>query len=84
MYVVGGLIVGNPRDTAESIQANLEFARRHIDWPYIQHPTPYPRTPMSQDFQDRGLIIDHNPEDYDGMTAVVRHGSHTSGGRLSF
>jgi anaerobic magnesium-protoporphyrin IX monomethyl ester cyclase len=72
MYVVGGLIVGNPSDTAESIQANLEFARRHIDWPYIQHPTPYPRTPMTQDFQDRGLIIDHNPEDYDGTTAVVR------------
>jgi radical SAM superfamily enzyme YgiQ (UPF0313 family) len=72
MYVVGGLIVGNPSDTAESIQANLEFARRHIDWPYIQHPTPYPRTPMTRDFQDRGLIIDDNPEDYDGTTAVVR------------
>lgn len=72
MYVVGGLIVGNPSDTAESIQANLEFARRHIDWPYIQHPTPYPRTPMTRDFHDRGLIVDHNPEDYDGTTAVVR------------
>jgi anaerobic magnesium-protoporphyrin IX monomethyl ester cyclase len=72
MYVVGGLIVGNPSDTVESIQANLDFARRHIDWPYIQHPTPYPRTPMTQDFQNRGLIIDHNPEDYDGTTAVVR------------
>src|SRR5262245_11699228 len=27
MYVVGGLIVGNPDDTADSIEANLEFAR---------------------------------------------------------
>jgi radical SAM superfamily enzyme YgiQ (UPF0313 family) len=26
MYVVGGLIVGNPDDTRESIQTNLEFA----------------------------------------------------------
>src|SRR5713226_8406299 len=26
MYVVGGLIVGNPDDTPESIEANLEFA----------------------------------------------------------
>src|SRR5262249_60749039 len=42
MFVVGGLIVGNPDDTKDSIQANLEFARRHVDWPYIQHPTPYP------------------------------------------
>jgi radical SAM superfamily enzyme YgiQ (UPF0313 family) len=72
MYVVGGLILGNPGDTRESIEANLEFARRYVDWPYIQHPTPYPRTPMTKDFQARGLIIDENPENYDGTTAVVR------------
>ena len=42
LLVVGGLIVGNPDDTRESIQANLAFARRYVDWPYIQHPTPYP------------------------------------------
>ncbi|HEU0004835.1 MAG TPA: radical SAM protein [Terriglobia bacterium] len=72
MYVVGGLIVGNPDDTRESIQTNLEFARRYIDWPYIQHPTPYPRTPMTKDFQERGLIINERLEEYDGTTAVVR------------
>src|SRR5205814_9143073 len=33
LYVVGGLIVGNPGDTADSIAANLEFARRYVDWP---------------------------------------------------
>jgi anaerobic magnesium-protoporphyrin IX monomethyl ester cyclase len=72
MYVAGGFIVGNPEDTRESIEANLEFARRYVDWPYIQHPTPYPRTPMTRDFDERGLIINENPEDYDGTTAVVR------------
>jgi anaerobic magnesium-protoporphyrin IX monomethyl ester cyclase len=72
MYVVGGLIVGNPDDTRESIEINLEFARRHVDWPYIQHPTPYPRTPMTRDFRDRGLIVNENLEEYDGTTAVVR------------
>jgi len=72
MYVVGGLIVGNPDDTRESIEANLEFAQRYIDWPYIQHPTPYPRTPMTKDFRDRGLIINERLEEYDGTTAVVR------------
>jgi radical SAM superfamily enzyme YgiQ (UPF0313 family) len=72
MYVVGGLIVGNPDDTRESIEANLEFTRRYIDWPYIQHPTPYPRTPMTKDFRDRGLIINERLEEYDGTTAVVR------------
>jgi radical SAM superfamily enzyme YgiQ (UPF0313 family) len=72
MYVVGGLIVGSPGDTRESIEANLEFARRHVDWPYIQHPTPYPRTPMTKDFRDQGLIINEHLEEYDGTTAVVR------------
>ncbi len=60
MFVVGGLIIGNPGDTRESIEANLEFARHYVDWPYIQHPTPYPRTPMTEDFKKRGLIIDRS------------------------
>jgi radical SAM superfamily enzyme YgiQ (UPF0313 family) len=72
MYVVGGLIVGNPSDTRESIEANLEFARRYVDWPYIQHPTPYPRTLMTKDFRDQGLIQNERVEEYDGTTAVVR------------
>jgi radical SAM superfamily enzyme YgiQ (UPF0313 family) len=72
MYVVGGLIVGNPDDTTESIRINLEFAKKYIDWPYIQHPTPYPRTPMTKEFRDRGLIINERLEEYDGTTAVVK------------
>jgi anaerobic magnesium-protoporphyrin IX monomethyl ester cyclase len=72
MYVVGGLIVGSPGDTRESIEANLEFARRYVDWPYIQHPTPYPRTPMTKEFRDQGLIMNDRLEEYDGTTAVVR------------
>jgi radical SAM superfamily enzyme YgiQ (UPF0313 family) len=72
MYVVGGLIVGNPDDTREAIEANLAFARRHVDWPYIQHPTPYPGTPMTKAFRERGLIEHERVEEYDGTTAVVR------------
>ena len=72
MFVVGGLIVGNPGDTHESIEANLEFARRYVDWPYIQHPTPYPGTPMTRDFREQGLIENERLEEYDGTTAVVR------------
>ncbi len=72
MYVVGGLIVGNPDDTRESIRANLEFAERYVDWPYIQHPTPYPGTPMTADFRARGLIVSDDVRRYDGTTAVVR------------
>jgi len=75
MYVVGGLIVGNPDDTRQSIEANLRFARRYIDWPYIQHPTPYPGTPMTQDFEARGLIVNPRVEEYDGTTAVAKTAS---------
>jgi len=83
MYVVGGLIVGNPDDTSESIQANLEFACRYVDWPYIQHPTPYPRTPMTKDFRDQGLITNERLEEYDGTTAVVRT-QHLSAEEIEF
>jgi anaerobic magnesium-protoporphyrin IX monomethyl ester cyclase len=72
MFVVGGLIVGNPDDTRESIDANLTFAREYVDWPYIQHPTPYPGTPMTREFRERGLIVDEDVSHYDGTTAVVR------------
>ena len=72
LYVVGGLIVGNPSDTRESIEANLAFARAQVDWPYIQHPTPYPGTPMTKEFRERGLIESERVEEYDGTTAVVR------------
>ena len=71
MYVVGGLIVGNPGDTRESIEANLSFARQHVDWPYIQHPTPYPGTPMSRELRQHGLVMHDRVEEYDGTTAVV-------------
>ncbi len=72
LFVVGGLIVGNPDDTGESIDANLAFAERYVDWPYIQHPTPYPGTPMTHEFRARGLIVDEDVSHYDGTTAVVR------------
>ena len=83
MYVVGGLIVGNPQDTRESIEANLAFARARVDWPYIQHPTPYPGTPMTKDFRERGLIVNDRLEEYDGTTAVVRT-EHLSAEEIEF
>ena len=72
LAVVGGIIVGNPDDTRESIETNLAFAREYVDWPYIQHPTPYPGTPMTRDFRARDLIVNERVEEYDGTTAVVK------------
>ncbi len=45
---------------------------RYVDWPYIQHPTPYPGTPMTRDFRERQLIVSDDVDEYDGTTAVVR------------
>jgi anaerobic magnesium-protoporphyrin IX monomethyl ester cyclase len=73
MYLVGGLIVGNPDDTRDSIEANLAFARRYVDWPYIQHPTPYPRTPMAEHFRERGLITRFAPPQSYRHTLQVAH-----------
>ena len=75
MFVVGGLIVGSPDDTRDDIEANLEFARKFVDWPYIQHPTPYPGTPMTDDLRARGLIAIDDVAAFDGTTAVVRNGN---------
>jgi anaerobic magnesium-protoporphyrin IX monomethyl ester cyclase len=83
MLVVGGLIVGNPDDRRESIEANLAFARRYVDWPYIQHPTPYPGTPMTKDFVARGLVVNSRVEEYDGTTAVTRS-AHLSSEEIEF
>jgi radical SAM superfamily enzyme YgiQ (UPF0313 family) len=83
MLVVGGLIVGNPDDTREAIAANLAFARQHIDWPYIQHPTPYPGTPMTRDFVERSLIVNPRVEEYDGTTAVA-HTTHLAPEEIEF
>jgi len=83
MFVVGGIIVGNPNDTTASIETNLEFARRYVDWPYIQHPTPYPGTPMTKDFREKNLIVNERMEEYDGTTAVVRS-EHLSADDIEF
>jgi radical SAM superfamily enzyme YgiQ (UPF0313 family) len=83
MLVIGGLIVGNPDDTREAIAANLAFARKYVDWPYIQHPTPYPGTPMTRDFIERGLVVNQRVEEYDGTTAVTRS-AHLSAEDIEF
>jgi anaerobic magnesium-protoporphyrin IX monomethyl ester cyclase len=83
MLVVGGLIVGNPDDREESITANLEFARKYVDWPYVQHPTPYPGTPMTKDFETRSLIVHRRLNEYDGTTAVTRT-AHLTPERIEF
>ncbi len=83
LFVVGGLIVGNPNDTREAIETNLAFAKQYVDWPYIQHPTPYPGTPMTREFLERGLVVNRRVEEYDGTTAVTRS-AHLDADEIEF
>ncbi len=83
LFVVGGLIVGNPDDTREAIEANLAFARRSVAGPYIPHPTPDPATPMTHDLAARGLIEHDSVEEYEGTSAVVRN-AHLPAGDIEF
>ncbi|MCZ7625310.1 MAG: hypothetical protein C3F12_07595 [Candidatus Methylomirabilota bacterium] len=48
-----------------------------MDWPFIRHPTPYLRTPMTQGFRRQRLIVNERLEAYDGTIAVVQN-SHLS------
>jgi anaerobic magnesium-protoporphyrin IX monomethyl ester cyclase len=83
MWVVGGMIVGSPGDTREAVDRNLEFARRHVDWPYIQHPTPYPATPLAIELRAQDLVATDDVAEYDGTTAVLR-GEHLGAREVEF
>ena len=72
MYVVGGLIVGNPDDTRESIEANLDV-RAPLRGLAV-HPA---SDAVSRHADDEGLPRARSDrqrrvEEYDGTTAVVR------------
>ena len=72
MYVVGGLIVGNPDDTRESIEANLAFARAVRGLAVHPASDAVSAHADDRDFRQRGLIVDEDVAHYDGTTAVVR------------
>ena len=61
-----------PATRASRSRPTSRSRSEYVDWPYIQHPTPYPGTPMTKDFRERDLIVNERVEEYDGTTAVVR------------
>ena len=61
-----------PMTVASRSPRTSRSPKRYVDWPYIQHPTPYPGTPMTADFEQRNLIVNRHLDEYDGTTAVTR------------
>ena len=54
-----------------------------MDWPYIQHPTPYPGHADDRGFPRALLIVNDDVDEYDGTTAVVRS-EHLSAEEIEF
>lgn len=73
ILVMGGFILGSPKDTEEDILAQFDFMRRwYIDCFLIQILTPYPGTPLSEELDRQGYIVNKDYRRYSGYFANVR------------
>ena len=74
IIVSGGIISGNPEDTAEDVRRNYELAKKlKLDVPIFYIMTPYPKTVLRKELIEMGLVT--NPDDvtrYDGIYANVK------------
>jgi radical SAM superfamily enzyme YgiQ (UPF0313 family) len=83
--VIGGMIVGNPDDTAETIRENYAaFRELDVDLNADLILTPYPKTQLREELVAEGLVT--NPDDfsrYNGYWANLRT-RHLSADELQF
>jgi radical SAM superfamily enzyme YgiQ (UPF0313 family) len=82
--VLGGIIVGNPTDTRESIWANYEYVKQlKIDYPLFMALTPYPKTGTREKLIKEGLITNlDNYAKYDCFNTNIKT-KHLSRDELS-
>jgi radical SAM superfamily enzyme YgiQ (UPF0313 family) len=85
LIVIGGMIVGNPDDTEETIRQNYAaFRELGVDLNADLILTPYPKTALRDELLAEGLVT--NPDDfsrYNGFWANVRT-RHLSAEELQF
>ncbi len=72
-------IIGAPHETASDVAYGLERLARlerdhgiRMDLPFVQFITPYPGTQLYTEYNQNGLILDHDWSHYDGEHVVVR------------
>jgi radical SAM superfamily enzyme YgiQ (UPF0313 family) len=70
IMVIGGLIIGNDKDTPDSIKRMIDFVwESEIDGTEFQPLTPYPGTPLFDRLKAQGRILYTNyPEDWGRYT----------------
>ncbi|MFA5137704.1 MAG: radical SAM protein [Elusimicrobiota bacterium] len=84
IMVMGGFILGSPHDTREDVLSQFEFMReRAIDSYLIQILTPYPGTPLSEELDKGGYIVNRDLRRYNGFYANV-HTETLSSRELDF
>jgi radical SAM superfamily enzyme YgiQ (UPF0313 family) len=78
VHICPSYIIGEPHEAYEDLQFGLKRllmlrdAGIHMDLPYICFLTPFPGTPLYEQYQQEGLILDQNWDHYDGEHVVVR------------
>jgi radical SAM superfamily enzyme YgiQ (UPF0313 family) len=71
-------IIGEPHETSSDIGYGLNHLMRLVDrgiimdLPYISFLTPFPGTPLHDEYLEKGLIIDDNWDHYDGEHVIVK------------
>lgn len=73
ILVMGGFILGSPQDTAQDIKQQFDFIReRAMDCMLVQILTPYPGTPLAEEMERQGYIVNRDLRRYNGFFANVR------------
>ncbi|MBC2714957.1 MAG: B12-binding domain-containing radical SAM protein [Desulfobacteraceae bacterium] len=76
--VTPSYIIGEPHETEKDIAYGLDHLLRlkdrgiQMDLPYITFITPFPGTPLYDQYSREGLILDQNWDHYDGENIIVK------------
>jgi|GEM_PF-3914997 anaerobic magnesium-protoporphyrin IX monomethyl ester cyclase len=71
-------IIGEPDETESDIEYGLNHLLRlrdrgiQMDLPYVSFITPFPGTPLCDEYSHKGLLIDENWDHYDGENVIVK------------
>ena len=73
-FIFGGMIIGNPDDTEETIWASYTYAKNlGVDVPIFGILTPYPNTPLRDILIQQGLVTNlYDYSKYTGFEANVK------------
>jgi radical SAM superfamily enzyme YgiQ (UPF0313 family) len=74
MIIAGGFVLGSPDDKEIDFWDNYNFSKKlKLDWPVFQILTPYPKTKVTEELHEKGLITNYiDLRRYNGTLANIR------------